>query len=142
MMSNEEHYEGATAGKVLVFDESEQVSFPGKFKDGMGTDLGLMVLVYKDRHIKIFPIENQEVSYLSIEIGKLTNDFLTNLSQIFKKCGLIDLLFSTGVCLRGTRCFYECYFAPSQLTVTTSELVESLNVLEGVKQVIVEEVSK
>ncbi|MHA2133083.1 MAG: hypothetical protein ACW99J_04395, partial [Candidatus Thorarchaeota archaeon] len=62
--------------------------------------------------------------------------------QIFKKCGLIDLLFSTGVCLRGTRCFYECYFAPSQLTVTSSELVESLNVLEGVKQVIVEEVAK
>ncbi|MHA2213566.1 MAG: hypothetical protein ACXAEN_01575 [Candidatus Thorarchaeota archaeon] len=142
MMSKEEQYEGATAGKVLVFDETEKVSFPGKFKDGMGTDLGLMVLVYKDRHIKIFPIENQEVSYLSLEIGKLTNDFLTNLSQIFKKCGLIDLLFSTGVCLRGTRCFYECYFAPSQLTVTSSELVESLNVLEGVKQVIVEEVAK
>ncbi|MHA1960200.1 MAG: hypothetical protein ACW99U_08220 [Candidatus Thorarchaeota archaeon] len=142
MMSKEEQYEGATAGKVLVFDETEKVSFPGKFKDGMGTDLGLMVLVYKDRHIKIFPIENQEVSYLSLEIGKLTNDFLTNLSQIFKKCGLIDLLFSTGVCLRGTRCFYECYFAPSQLTVTASELVESLNVLEGVKQVIVEEVAK
>ncbi|MFW9907284.1 MAG: hypothetical protein ACFFEF_01805 [Candidatus Thorarchaeota archaeon] len=139
-MSGNDDYEGATAGRVLVFDDSETVAFPMKFKEAIGTNRGLMVLVHKDRLIKIFPLENDEVSYLSLEIGKLTNDFLTKLSQIFKKCGLVDLLFSTGVCLRGTRCFYECYFNPSQLSTTVDELQDSLSTLDGVKKVIVENV--
>lgn len=139
-MSGNDEYEGATAGRVLVFDESESVSFPSKFKEAMGSNRGLMVLVHKDRLIKIFPLENDDVSYLSLEIGKLTNDFLTKLSQIFKKCGLVDLLFSTGVCLRGTRCFYECYFNPSQLSTSVDELQNSLSTLDGVKKVLVENV--
>ncbi|MFW9849861.1 MAG: hypothetical protein ACFFF4_12015 [Candidatus Thorarchaeota archaeon] len=139
-MSGNEEYEGATAGRVLVFDDSEKVSFPAKFKEAMGTNRGLMVLVHKDRLIKIFPLETDEVNYLSLEIGKLTNDFLTKLSQIFKKCGLVDLLFSTGVCLRGTRCFYECYFNPNQLNTSVDELQNSLSTLDGVKKVIVEQV--
>jgi hypothetical protein len=140
-MSGNDEYEGATAGRVLVFDDSETVSFPKSFKEAIGTDRGLMVLVHKDRLIKIFPLENDDVTYLSLEIGKLTNDFLTKLSQIFKKCGLVDLLFSTGVCLRGTRCFYECYFNPSQLSTNTEELQSSLSDLDGVKKVIVERVA-
>ncbi len=135
-------YEGATAGRVLTFDESESVAFPTSFKEALGTDRGLMVLVHKDRLIKIFPLDASEVSYLSLEIGKLTNDFLTRLSQIFKKSGLIDLLFSTGVCLRGTRCFYECYFSPEQLTLSLDELRDSLGELDGVRRVIIKEVGK
>ncbi len=138
---SEETYEGATAGRVLVFDDSETVKFPAAFKNAMGTDQGLMVLVHKDRLIKIFPLESNEVLFLSLEIGKLTNDFLTKLSQIFKKSGLVDLLFSTGVCLRGTRCFYECYFNPAQLSSDMSELEDSLRVLDGVQRVVIDKVS-
>ena len=133
-------YDGATAGKVLVFDSSETVKFPSRFKDAMGTDRGLMVLVHKDRLIKVFPLETDEVLFLSLEIGKLSNDFLTKLSQIFKRAGLVDLLFSTGVCLRGTRCFYECYFNPSQLSTDVKELESELVALEGVQRVVVEKV--
>lgn len=135
-------YDGATAGRVLTFDESESVTFPSSFKEAMGTERGLMVLVHKDRLIKIFPLDASTVSYLSLEIGKLTNDFLTRLSQIFKKAGLIDLLFSTGVCLRGTRCFYECYFSPEQLSVSLDELRDSLGELDGVRRVVIKEVSR
>jgi len=133
-------YEGATAGRVLVFDDSDSVRFPKAFKAAMGTSKGLMVLVHKDRLIKIFPLDTDEVSFLSLEIGKLTNDFLTKLSQIFKKSGLVDLLFSTGVCLRGTKCFYECYFSPKQLSLGMEELRTSLKGLEGVKNVVIERV--
>ena len=140
-LMSDETYEGATAGKVLVFDDSETVKFPSAFKNAMGTSQGLMVLVHKDRLIKIFPLESDEVLFLSLEIGKLTNDFLTKLSQIFKKAGLVDLLFSTGVCLRGTRCFYECYFNPGQLSSDLADLENSLKVLDGVQRVVVEHVS-
>ena len=133
-------YEGATAGRVLVFDESETVKFPKSFKDAMGTNKGLMVIIHKDRLVKVFPLETEDVNFLSLEIGKLTNDFLTRLSHIFKKSGLVDLLFSTGVCLRGTKCFYECYFSPSQMSVGLDELKASLSSLEGVKHIVVEEV--
>ena len=133
-------YDGATAGRVLVFDESENVTFPKKFKEAMGTDMGLMVLVHKDRLIKIFPLGNREVNYLSLNIGRLTNDFLTQLSQIFKKVGLVDLLFSTGVCLRGTKCFYECYFDPNQLSTDVESLKNQLVVLDGVEDIHVSQV--
>ena len=133
-------YDGATAGRVLVFDESENVTFPKKFKEAMGTDMGLMVLVHKDRLIKIFPLSTREVNYLSLNIGRLTNDFLTQLSQIFKKVGLVDLLFSTGVCLRGTKCFYECYFDPNQLNENVDNLKNQLSVLDGVEDVHVSQV--
>jgi hypothetical protein len=99
-----------------------------------------MVLVHKDRLIKIFPLESDDVLFLSLEIGKLTNDFLTKLSQIFKRAGLVDLLFSTGVCLRGTRCFYECYFNPNQLSTEVSELEHDLKELEGVQRVTISNV--
>ncbi len=138
---SDETYEGATAGRVLVFDDSETVKFPAAFKNAMGTGQGLMVLVHKDRLIKIFPLDTNEVLFLSLEIGKLTNDFLTKLSQIFKKSGLVDLLFSTGVCLRGTRCFYECYFNPAQLSSDLTELEGSLRVLDGVQRVVINQVS-
>ena len=138
MMS--EDYDGATAGRVLVFDANESVKFPAQFKEAMGTKNGLMVLVHKDRLIKIFPLEDKEVSFLSVEIKKLTNDFLTQLSQVFKSAGLVDLLFSTGVCLRGTRCFYECYFNPGQLTNTLDDLRNELAALEGVSYVHIENV--
>ncbi len=138
---SDETYEGATAGRVLVFDDSETVKFPAAFKSAMGTGQGLMVLVHKDRLIKIFPLESNEVLFLSLEIGKLTNDFLTKLSQIFKKSGLVDLLFSTGVCLRGTRCFYECYFNPTQLSSDLTELEGSLKELDGVQRVVIDKVA-
>ena len=139
-MSGDTEYEGATAGRVLNFDENEQIKFPSSFKQALGTDKGLMVMIYKDRLAKIFPLDTTEVSFLSLEIGKLTNDFLTKLSQIFKKAGLVDLLFSTGVCLRGSRCFYECYFSPSQLVIDINELKSSLNELSGVKNVVIKKV--
>jgi len=137
---SEDSYEGATAGRVLLFNEGESVKFPTSFKNAMGTDRGLMVLVHKDRLIKIFPLESDEVLFLSLEIGKLSNDFLTKLSQIFKRAGLVDLLFSTGVCLRGTRCFYECYFNPNQLSSDLNELESSLKVLDGVQRVLIKKV--
>ena len=137
---SDESYEGATAGRVLVFDSSDSVKFPSSFKNAMGTGRGLMVLVHKDRLIKIFPLESDKVLFLSLEIGKLTNDFLTKLSQIFKRAGLVDLLFSTGVCLRGTRCFYECYFNPNQLSTDMNELESELGNLEGVQRVMISEV--
>ncbi len=138
----EERYEGATAGRVLVFDGSQKIPFPDQFREAMGTKSALMVMIYKDKMAKIFPLEAKEVKFLSIEINKLSNDFLTRLSQVFKNAGLVDLLFSTGVCLRGTRCFYECYFSPEQLLVPVKDLKESLERLDGVKAVVVESVSK
>lgn len=134
---SDDSYEGATAGRVLVFDDSESVKFPSSFKEAMGTSRGLMVLVHKDRLIKIFPLESEEVLFLSLEIGKLTNDFLTELSRVFKRAGLVDLLFSTGVCLRGTRCFYECYFNPTQLSTDIKELEDDLKKLDGVQRVVI-----
>lgn len=141
-MTDDSRYEGATAGRVLILDESANIPFPEEFREAMGTSVGLMVLVYKDKQVKIYPIQTEDVFFLSIEIGKLTNDFLTKLSQVFRTAGLVDLMFSTGVCLRGTRCFYECYFAPEQLTIEIDELKNSLQSLDGVKAVVVKPVSR
>ncbi len=139
-MAETSGYEGATAGRVLDFTKGDKSTFANSFREALGTDRALMGLVYKDRQVRIFPLESEDVYYLSIVIGKLTNDFLTQLSRTFKEYGLIDLLYSTGVCLRGTKCFYECYFSPHQLTSDVKDLERSLVNLEGVIQVVVEPV--
>lgn len=140
-MTDYEHYEGATAGRLLLFDGSKPPTIPAEFVEALGTKAGLMVMVYKDKQIKVYPIQTDDVYFLSVEIGKLTNDFLTRLSQVFRNVGLVDLLFSTGVCLRGTRCFYECYFSPEQIVVSLDELKKSLENLDGVKVVVLHKVT-
>ncbi len=140
IMTEENAYEGATAGRLLDFTDSNTIEFPESFKAALGTDRALMVLVYKDKQVRIFPLESDEVYYLSIVIGRLTNDFLTQLSRTFKDYGLVDLLYSTGVCLRGTKCYYECYFAPHQLTGSSDDLGRALNSLDGVVSVVIEPV--
>ena len=167
---SDDSYEGATAGRVLEFGSNESVKFPiihtlwannsyycsigeGDGSTAPGTRESRVnaftvacafqpVFVAAFRYfLKIFPLESDDVLFLSLEIGKLSNDFLTKLSQIFKRAGLVDLLFSTGVCLRGTRCFYECYFNPTQLSSDLNELETQLNVLDGVQRVLIEKVN-
>ena len=48
---SDDSYEGATAGRVLEFGSNESVKFPAAFKDAMGTERGLMVLVHKDQFL-------------------------------------------------------------------------------------------
>ncbi len=138
-MTNMQDENTATSGILLKIENVDTIPFPKQFREALETDHALMVLIKKDKVVKIFPIESNKIAFLSVEVGRLTNDFLTNLSRTFKESGLSNLLFSTGVCLIESRCFYECYFDQNQLKVSMDKFKEMLSSIPGVEKVILNE---
>ncbi|MHA1481491.1 MAG: hypothetical protein ACTSQZ_08725 [Candidatus Thorarchaeota archaeon] len=71
----------------------------------------------------------------------LSRNFLKQLNFAFNDAKLSDIIFTTGVCLRGEKCYYECYFVPDQLAIALKELEESLQKIPGVSRVVLRKVA-
>ncbi|MFW9802383.1 MAG: hypothetical protein ACFFAX_04315 [Promethearchaeota archaeon] len=132
--------EGATSAIILHFTEGKPVEFPQDFVADIGERAALTVLHHKDRVMKIFPVSSDDIYLLRIEISDLSRNFLKQLNFAFNDAKLSDIIFTTGVCLRGEKCYYECYFVPDQLVVTLKELEESLRKIPGVSRVVLRKV--
>ncbi|MHA2310392.1 MAG: hypothetical protein ACXADF_02795 [Candidatus Thorarchaeota archaeon] len=116
------------------------MAFPSEFVQDIGEKAALTVLHHKDRVMKIFPVSSDDIYLLRIEISDLSRNFLKQLNFAFNDAKLSDIIFTTGVCLRGEKCYYECYFVPDQLVVTLKELEESLRKIPGVSRVVLRKV--
>ncbi len=132
--------EGATSAIILHFTTGRPVEFPAEFVSEIGEKAALTVLHHKDRVVKLFPVQNENIYLLRIEISDLSRNFLKQLNFAFNDAKLSDIIFTTGVCLRGEKCYYECYFVPDQLVVTLNELEESLRKIPGVAKVVLRKV--
>ncbi|UCE11543.1 MAG: hypothetical protein JSW61_06315 [Candidatus Thorarchaeota archaeon] len=132
--------EGATSAIILNFEGGKSVEFPSEFIKDMGESAALTVMHHKDRVVKIFPVASDEIYLLRIEISDLSRNFLKQLNFAFNDAKLSDIIFTTGVCLRGEKCYYECYFVPDQLEKTLKELEESLKKIPGVSRVVLRKV--
>jgi len=133
--------EGATSAIILHFNAGKPVEFPSEFVAEIGEKAALTVLHHKDRVVKLFPVESENIYLLRIEISDLSRNFLKQLNFAFNDAKLSDIIFTTGVCLRGEKCYYECYFVPEQLVVSLKELEDSLRKIEGVSRVVLRKVS-
>ncbi|MCK5390068.1 MAG: hypothetical protein RTV72_03825 [Candidatus Thorarchaeota archaeon] len=133
--------EGATSAIILRLDAGKPVEFPAEFVADIGEKAALTVLHHKDKVVKLFPVASEDIYLLRIEISDLSRNFLKQLNFAFNDAKLSDIIFTTGVCLRGERCYYECYFIPDQLVVTLNELEESLKKIPGVSRVVLRKVA-
>ncbi|TFG13194.1 hypothetical protein EU537_06850 [Candidatus Thorarchaeota archaeon] len=124
-----------TQAKVLKVVEGNEISLPSDFVKGMSQPFGLAILVVKDRNVKIYPVGSNKVLYLRLEIEKLSKSFLEELTSIFERADLEDILFTSGICQEASKCFYECYFTPEQLSVEVDDLRDQISGITGVKKV-------
>jgi len=124
----------------MNFVPGKPTEFPPQFVSEFGDKEGLMIYHHKDRVVKIFPIHTDDVYLLRVEISDLSRNFLKQLNFAFNDAKLSDIIFTTGVCLRGERCYYECYFVPDQLAVSLKELEGSLTKISGVSRVVLRKV--
>jgi hypothetical protein len=131
-----------TQARVLKIIQGNTISLPKSFVDAIGHPFGLAILVMKDSNVKLYPVDNSNVQYLRLEIEKLSKSFLEELTAIFEKTGLEDILFTSGICQAANECYYECYFTPQQLSVELSALEKQLNEIVGVKKVILHQVQE
>ncbi|MFW9846317.1 MAG: hypothetical protein ACFFD6_06195, partial [Candidatus Thorarchaeota archaeon] len=92
------------------------------------------------RNVKLYPVDSEKVLYLKLEIEKLSKSFLEELTTIFMKAGLDDILFTSGICQAADQCYYECYFTPQQLSVSVEDLDRLLNGITGVQKVVLQQV--
>ncbi|RDE15513.1 MAG: hypothetical protein C4K49_06095 [Candidatus Thorarchaeota archaeon] len=130
-----------TQARVLKIVKGNAVTLPPEFVDGIGLPYGLAILVVKDKNVKIYPVDSDKVLYLKLEIQKLSKSFLEELTSIFEKSGLQDILFTSGICQAASQCYYECYFTPKQLTMSVADLDRRLKSIAGVQRVVLQEVS-
>ncbi|MFQ5833250.1 MAG: hypothetical protein ACE5H4_11140 [Candidatus Thorarchaeota archaeon] len=129
-----------TKARVLEIKEGKAITLPGEFVEGIKQQFGLAILVMKDNNVKLYPVDDKEVMYLKLEIEKLSKSFLEELTTIFMKAGLDDILFTSGICQAADQCYYECYFTPKQLNLSVKELDSHLNGIVGVQKVVLHQV--
>ena len=129
-----------TNAKVLKITEGNAITLPAEFVQGIGQPYGLAIMVLKDRNVKLYPVDSEVVYYLRLEIEKLSKSFLEELTTIFEDSGLEDILFTSGICQSASKCFYECYFTPQQLSRSVEEIENHLKKMTGVKKVILNQV--
>lgn len=137
-MNNNETPGRVTAGQVIALSDDETVKFPAWFKSAMGSDRGLLVFIRKGQFASIYPIQSENVTFISVEIKELSHNFLKKINKIFNEFGLVDLLFSTGVCHVEKVCYYESYFSPSQLKKGVADLKKAVSELDEVESVVTE----
>lgn len=129
-----------TRSRVLEIKTGNVVTLPKEFVDGISQPFGLAILVMKDKNVKLYPVDSEKVLYLKLEIEKLSKSFLEELTTIFMKAGLDDILFTSGICQAADQCYYECYFTPQQLSVSVEDLDRLLNGITGVQKVVLQQV--
>jgi hypothetical protein len=130
-----------TQARVLEIKKGNAITLPDEFVDGINQPFGLVILVMKDKNVKLYPVNSEQVMYLKLEIEKLSKSFLEELTMIFMKAGLDDILFTSGICQAADQCYYECYFVPDQLTIEVKDLDGQLNGINGVQKVVLQEVA-
>jgi hypothetical protein len=131
-----------TQARVLKISKGDSITLPKSFVDAIGHPFGLAILVMKDSNVKLYPVNDSNVQYLRLEIEKLSKSFLEDLTSIFEKTGLEDILFTSGICQAANECYYECYFTPQQLNTEIPDLENQLNNIVGVKKVVLHKVQE
>ncbi|MHA1907636.1 MAG: hypothetical protein ACW98Y_10115 [Candidatus Thorarchaeota archaeon] len=124
-----------TQARVLKIEKGSAITLPSVFVDGITETFGLVIMVVKDKNVKVYPVKSSQVYYLKLGIEKLSKSFLEELTAIFENAGLEDILFTSGICQAANQCFYECYFTPEQLQMGIKELDKKLNGITGVQEV-------
>ncbi len=126
---------GVTTAKLLQIETGDKLVLPEEIAKEIGAKQALVILVFRDKNLKIFPIEGNEVYHLKLEISNLTRNFLQYLTNAFKQSGLKEVLFTTGLCVESDKCYYESYFNRPSEDFDIELLKKLLSKIEGVKEV-------
>jgi hypothetical protein len=119
----------------MVKISDEPILLPNEFQKVLGENTNaLMILAVSTKTVRLIPITSSEAVKVSIEIKKLTPEYLKQMSETFVKRNL-KVVYSTGFCYKGDNCLYEAYFDPSQISVKDKEMQNLIESLEGTTKV-------
>jgi len=119
----------------MVKISDEPILLPNEFQKVLGENTNaLMILAVSTKTVRLIPITSSEAVKVSIEIKKLTPEYLKQMSETFVKRNL-KVVYSTGFCYKGDKCLYEAYFDPSQISVKDKEMQNLIESLEGTTKV-------
>ncbi len=127
-----------TIAKVTKLEAEKPIELPEEFLAALkpdGKNYAVMILAPNTRIIRIIPTETDTAIKISINIGKLSPDFLRKMGSIFIRLG-IKTLYSTGLCFTQSACVYEGYIDSDELKEVSIETIkEELERIEGVASV-------
>ncbi len=127
-----------TLAKMCVIEESQPIVLPEEFLKALqpdGKKYAIMILAPNTKIIRIIPTNSPEVAKITINIGRLSPDFLRRMGSIFIRLG-IKTLYSTGLCFTQESCSYEGYVDSTELENIPLEVIkEEFSQIEGVTSV-------
>ncbi|MHA2298939.1 MAG: hypothetical protein ACXAEU_22295 [Candidatus Hodarchaeales archaeon] len=137
-ITNEE-FPSVTIGKMVSLDSKHDIpiEFPSEFVDAMstkhGTSTAVMIFSPSSKNIRVFSTKSDKCYKVVIEIGKLSSDFLQELSVVFMR-RKIEMIYSTGLCFTPETCIYEGFIDYSDIPegVPIGELKADLERINGV----------
>ncbi|WXG47075.1 MAG: hypothetical protein WED05_10515 [Candidatus Atabeyarchaeum deiterrae] len=119
----------------MVKISDEPILLPNEFQKVLGENTNaLMILAVSTKTVRLIPTTSSEAVKVSIEIKKLTPEYLKQMSETFVKRNL-KVVYSTGFCYKGDKCLYEAYFDPSQISIKDKEMQDLIESLEGTTKV-------
>lgn len=126
MSEEEKKATEVTLAQMTVIDEAAPIKLPDRFIEALkpeGRSHAIIILAPNTRIIRIIPTNSPKVAKITINIGKLSPDFLRQMGSIFIRLG-IKTLYSTGLCFTQETCLYEGYFDSIELENVSAETIK------------------
>jgi len=124
-----------TIAKMLKLEPKESVQLTDEFLAALKPEAGnyaVIILTPNTKIIRIIPTTTNRVYKVSIDIGKLTPDFLRRIGNLFLKLG-VKALYSTGLCFMEEKCVFDGYIDPKEFEkIDVENLKAEIMAIEGI----------
>ena len=135
MAKNNDENKIVTIAEMFKLDQKESVKLPDSFLNALQPDSGSSAVIILTPHtkiIRIIPTASQKVHRITINIGKLTPDFLRKIGNLFIEMDLKSI-YSTGLCFFDTKCVFEGYIdSPDYERIDVKKLKKSIMKVDGI----------
>lgn len=124
-----------TMANMLKLMPKQSLQLSNEFLEALKPEVGnfaVIILTPNTKIIRIIPISTEMVYKITIDIGKLTPDFLKRIGNLFLSLGL-KALYSTGLCFVEDKCVFEGYIDSVEFeTIDMNELKKEIMNVEGI----------
>lgn len=137
-MSEEKPVPEITKANVFKLKPDQKLELSNDFLEALKPEIGnfaVVILTPNTKIIRIIPTSTEKIYKITIDIGKLTPDFLKRIGNLFLSLGL-KALYSTGLCFVEEKCVFEGYIDSVEFeSIDMNILKKEIMTVEGITDV-------
>ena len=137
-MNTEKTIPEITKANVFKLKPDQKLELSNEFLKALKPEVGnfaVIILTPNTKIIRIIPTSTEKIYKITIDIGKLTPDFLKRIGNLFLSLGL-KALYSTGLCFIEEKCVFEGYIDSEEFeSIDMNILKKEIMTVEGITDV-------